>query len=89
MKNTETLDLTDTDSILQFIIKNKSDNIPNKMEKIIKNKVNEIPITKISKIYNNIKINIEWTDEKYKSLLIQSILEDMFFSDLINYFVSI
>ena len=89
MKNTETLDLTDTDSILQFIIKNKSDNIPNKMEKIIKNKVNEIPITKISNIYNNIKINIEWTDEKYKSLLIQSILEDMFFSDLINYFVSI
>ena len=89
MKNTETLDLTDTDSILQFIIKNKSDNIPNKMEKIIKNKVNEIPITKISNKYNNIKINIEWTDEKYKSLLIQSILEDMFFSDLINYFVSI
>ena len=87
MKNSTTIDLNNTDSILEFIIKNKPGDIQYKMNDIIKKEINEIPITKISNIYSNIKLNIDWTDEKYKSLLIQNVLEDIFFSDLINYFM--
>tara|TARA_B110000208_G_C11791378_1_gene437692 strand:- start:31 stop:300 length:270 start_codon:yes stop_codon:yes gene_type:complete len=86
MKFTEKLDLHNTQTIIYFIINNKPDKIIDKISLKITEQINNYSITKLSNIYSNLKININWTDLKYKELVILRILEDLFFIDLINYF---
>ena len=86
MKFTEKLDLHNTQTIIYFIINNKPDKIIDKISLKITEQIDNYSITKLSNIYSNLKININWTDLKYKELVILRILEDLFFIDLINYF---